>query len=109
MASLKEKMRYSFENTLSSGPVAIIGWLAIVSLLIVLIAGTILFLTGTSYGDDTGWVEAAWNSLMRTFDAGNMADDGAPGDGATPNWVLRAVALTVTIGGIFIVSTLIGT
>lgn len=109
MASLKEKMRYSFENTLSSGPIAIIGWLAIVSLLIVLIAGSILYLTGTSYGDDTGWVEQAWNSLMRTFDAGNMADDGAPGEGAAPNWILRTVALTVTIGGIFIVSTLIGT
>lgn len=109
MASLKEKMRYSFENTLSSGPIAIIGWLAIVSLLIVLIAGTILFITGTSYGDDTGWVEQAWNSLMRTFDAGNMADDGAPGEGTAPNWVLRIVALTVTVGGIFIVSTLIGT
>ena len=109
MASFKEKMRYSFENTLSSGPIAIIGWLAVVSLLIVLIAGSILYLTHTAYGDDSGWVEAAWNSLMRTFDAGNMADDGAPGDGAGPNWVLRTVALTVTIGGIFIVSTLIGT
>lgn len=107
--SFKEKLRYSFENTLSSGPIAIIGWLAIVSLVIVLVAGTILFLTGTAYGDDQTWVEAAWNSLMRTFDAGNMADDGAPGEGSTADWVIRSVALCVTIGGIFIVSTLIGT
>ncbi len=107
--TLKEKLRYSFENTLSSGPVAIIGWLAIVSLCIVLIAGTIVFFTGTAYGDDKTWIEAAWNSLMRTFDAGNMADDGAPGEDTTADWVLRIVALTVTVGGIFIVSTLIGT
>jgi ion channel POLLUX/CASTOR len=107
--SFKEKLRYSFENTLSSGPIAIIGWLAVVSILIVIVAGTILFLTGTAYGEDQGWVEAAWNSLMRTFDAGNMADDGAPGEGSGANWVIRGVALTVTVGGIFIVSTLIGT
>lgn len=107
--SFKEKLRYNFENTLSSGPIAIIGWLAIVSLIIVIVAGTIVFLTGTAYGDDQSWVEAAWNSLMRTFDAGNMADDGAPGENTSPDWVLRSVALTVTIGGIFIVSTLIGT
>lgn len=112
--TFKEKMRYSFENTLSSGPVAIIGWLAIVSLVIVLIAGTVLFLTGTAYGDDQSWVEAAWNSLMRTFDAGNMADDGGPqknddGSITAADWVIRGVALTVTVGGIFIVSTLIGT
>lgn len=102
-------MRYSFENTLSSGPIAIIGWLAIVSVLIVLVAGTVLFFTDTSYGDDKSWIEAAWNSLMRTFDAGNMADDGAPGENSAADWVVRIIALTVTVGGIFIVSTLIGT
>lgn len=109
--SFKEKLRYSFENTLSRGPVAIIGWLAVVSIVIVLVAGTILFLTGTAYGDDQSWVEAAWNSLMRTFDAGNMADDGAPDptNNVTAGWIIRSVALCVTIGGIFIVSTLIGT
>jgi len=107
--TLKEKLRYSFENTLSSGPVAIIGWLAVVSLLIVIVAGTILFFTGNAYGDDKSWIEAAWNSLMRTFDAGNMADDGAPGETTAADWVVRIIALTVTVGGIFIVSTLIGT
>lgn len=109
--SFKEKMRYSFENTLSSGPIAIIGWLAIVSLLIVLIAGTIVYFTGTSYGSEQTWIEAAWNSLMRTFDAGNMADDGAPDpeNKVAVDWIIRSVALIVTIGGIFIVSTLIGT
>lgn len=107
--SLKERLRYSFENTLSSGPIAIIGWLAVVSLFIVLIAGTVMYFTGAAYGDDKSWIEQAWNSLMRTFDAGNMADDGAPGEDSPADWLVRGVALTVTIGGIFIVSTLIGT
>jgi voltage-gated potassium channel Kch len=109
MASMKERMRYSFENTLSSGPIAIIGWLAVVSLLIVLIAGTVLYLGGTTYSGDKNWIEGVWDSIMRAIDTGNMAGDGAPGETTGADWFIRGVALTVTIGGIFIVSTLIGT
>ena len=98
-------LRYHFENTLSAGPIAIIGWLAIVSLAIVLMAAAVVAIFGISFeagaADGTGFIEAAWNLLMRTFDAGNMADDAG--------WPLRIVTLVVTLGGIFIVSTLIGT
>lgn len=100
-----DTLRYRFENTLSAGPIAIIGWLGIVSLLIVVVAAAIVALLGISFDPDardgTGFIEAAWNLLMRTFDAGTMADDAG--------WPLRIVALLVTLGGIFIVSTLIGT
>ncbi len=101
--SLKDKLRYSFENTLSKGTVAIIGWLALVSLFIVSIAATIIALTGIKPddGDQMNFVEAAWQSLMRTLDAGNLAGD--------LGWPIRAVMLTVTLGGIFIISILIGT
>lgn len=100
-----DALRYRFENTLSAGPIAIIGWLAVVSLAIVLLAAVVVALFGISFDpearDGTGFIEAAWNLLMRTFDAGNMADDAG--------WPLRIVTLVVTLGGIFIVSTLIGT
>lgn len=103
--TLADKLRYSFENTLSAGPIAIIGWLAIVSLAIVFLAAIVIAIFGISFDaeaqEGTGFIEAAWNLLMRTFDAGNMADDSG--------WPLRIVTLLVTIGGIFIVSTLIGT
>ena len=39
---IKERIKYEFENTLSKGTIAIIGWLALVSLLIVILAGTII-------------------------------------------------------------------
>ena len=48
----------------------------------------------------SSFLEAFWASLMRTLDAGTM--------GADAGWGFRIVMLLVTIGGIFIVSTLIG-
>lgn len=107
--TFRDKLRYRFENTLSAGPIAIIGWLAVVSIFIVLIAGAVVYFTNETFGGKSSFIEAAWNSLMRTFDAGNMASDGAPGDTTPADWVIRIIALVVTIGGIFIVSTLIGT
>jgi voltage-gated potassium channel Kch len=101
--SLGEKLRYKFENTLSKGASAIMLWLAVVSLLIVIIAASVLAVTGINAPESEGlnFIEAAWQSLMRTFDAGNMAGD--------EGWPLRIIMLLVTIGGIFIVSSLIGT
>jgi voltage-gated potassium channel Kch len=100
--TLGAKLRYSFENTLSKGPIAIIGWLAVLSILIVIIAGFAIALFGVPMGDEKlGFIEASWRSLMRTLDAGNMADDAG--------WGLRIITLLVTAGGIFIISTFIGT
>ena len=62
--------------------------------------GAVWHLVRSGADKGTGYVEAAWNLLMRTFDAGNMADDSG--------WPLRIITLLVTLGGIFIVSTLIG-
>jgi voltage-gated potassium channel Kch len=102
----RDQLRYRFENTLSRGAVAIIGWLALVSLAIVVTAGAILALLHVVQdpadpANTFDFFEGLWHSLMRTLDAGNI--DGDQG------WTLRAVMFVVTIGGIFIVSTLIGT
>ena len=60
-----EKLRYAFENTLSKGTPAIILWLAIISLLIVIIAGAVLAITGISQDENEqlNFIEAAWQSL----------------------------------------------
>ncbi|MEW6467373.1 MAG: NAD-binding protein [Bacteroidota bacterium] len=102
-ASLKERLRYSFENTLSRGTIAIIFWLAVISTLIVIIAGCVIAFAGVKPEDSEqlGFIEAAWQSLMRTLDAGNLAGD--------LGWGYRAIMFCVTIGGIFIISSLIGT
>jgi ion channel POLLUX/CASTOR len=103
--SFREKLRYSFENTLSAGPIAIIGWLAVISIIIVILAALVIAIgdlgTDPETGENASFLEAAWNSLMHSMDAGNLAGD--------TGWPMRIVMLAVTIGGIFIVSILIGT
>jgi voltage-gated potassium channel Kch len=102
----RDKLRYRFENTLSKGPIAIIGWLALLSALIVLLAAVTLALLGigTDPADPAsklGFVEGGWQSLMHAMDPGTLTGDAG--------WALRAPMLVVTLGGIFIVSMLIGT
>jgi hypothetical protein len=89
---------------MSKGTTALIGGLAIVSLLLIILAGFILSFGGRLLAPEgsnpPGFFEAVWLSLMRTLDAGTMGGD--------VGWGFRFVMLLVTIGGILIVSTLIG-
>jgi voltage-gated potassium channel Kch len=100
--SLGTKMRYKFDNLMAKGPVALIGWLGILSLVLVVTAAMILTITGLTQddGETMNFIEAAWKSLMRTLDPGTMGGD--------TGWGFRVIMLGVTLGGIFIVSTLIG-
>jgi len=100
--TLKTRLRYKFDNLMSKGPIALIGWLGILSLLLVVSAGIILTMAGFSQDDSEslGFIEAVWESLMRTLDPGTMGGD--------TGWGYRVTMLGVTLGGIFIVSTLIG-
>ncbi len=102
-ASFKEKLKYAVDNTFSKGPSALILWLGIASLVIVAAAGLIvsaLRVPVNAEGETVDFLEAAWESLMRTFDAGTMGGD--------TEWGFRIIMLFVTIGGIFVISTLIG-
>ena len=102
MSTFKKKLRYAFDNTMSKGPIALIIWLGIISLMVIIFAALILLITGFHQPEEEGlnFMEAAWQSLMRTLDSGTMGGDAG--------WGFRIVMLCVTIGGIFIVSTLIG-
>jgi ion channel POLLUX/CASTOR len=101
--TLRERLRYQFDNLMSRGTPALIGMLFVLSLIIVMIAGAIISITGFVQEGDEGRLsfgEAAWESLMRTLDSGTMGDDTGTG--------FRAIMLFVTLGGIFVVSALIG-
>ena len=100
--TLAERLRYMFDKSMAAGPIALIGWLALISLVLIIAAGLILAITGIAPegGEEMGVLEGSWASLMRTLDAGTMGGDSG--------WAFRGLMLLVTLGGIFIVSALIG-
>ncbi|MEW9529886.1 potassium transporter TrkA [Microbispora sp. NPDC049125] len=100
--SVKERLRYWFDNTMAKGTAALIGWLALVSFtLILVISGLTLWLTPDEASGHEGWPGVLWMTLMRTLSPGKIASD----TGSAP---FLALMLAASLGGIFIVSTLVG-
>ena len=104
--SLRERLAYSFDNSLARGPVVIIAYLALLSIGLIIALATLVWATGVAPaaegGDKPGFVAIAWMALMRTLDSGTMGGD-------TGSWSFLLAMLAVTFGGIFVISTFIGT
>ncbi|CNG71142.1 Uncharacterised protein [Mycobacterium tuberculosis] len=95
-------MRYWFDRTMSKGTPALIGWLGLASVALVVVVATAAVVLAPGDSDENGhWPGMVWRSLLRTLDPGTMGDD----TGTAP---FLALMLVSTIGGIFIVSSLIG-
>src|SRR5512140_2952670 len=100
--AFRDRLRYAFDNSMAKGPIALIGWLALASLIIIVVVAVIVTILGISPGDGEpiNFLEAFWLGLMRTLDAGTMGGD--------TGWGFRLAMFAVTIGGVFVISTLIG-
>lgn len=103
--TLHEKFRYHFENTMSGGPIAVVQWLAIVSMVSVLVLGAIIVILGITGSTEPDaepltFLEGSWKSLMATLDPGTMGGD--------VGWDFRIVRFIATLIGIFLISILIG-
>lgn len=100
-----DKLRYRFDNTLSGGVGPLIGWLALVSSILIAAAAIIVIVADIAPGGEDGAKPAfstmVWSTLMHALDAGTVAGDSG-GIG------YLAAMFVVTLGGIFLVSTLIG-
>jgi voltage-gated potassium channel Kch len=98
----RDRLRYQFDKSMAAGPIALIGWLAVISLVVIVIAGVILAVTGITQegAEPVSFIEGAWESLMRTMDAGTMGGD--------VGWSFRGISFIVTVAGIFVFSALIG-
>ncbi len=96
------RLRYEFDKTMAAGPIALIGWLGLISLAIITVAGAVvsLFSIVPEGDEEISFIEGFWASLMRTLDSGTMGGD--------EGWGFRIVMLLVTLAGIFVVSALIG-
>ncbi|GGO04157.1 lipoprotein [Microbispora rosea subsp. aerata] len=101
-ATVKERLKYWFDNTMARGTVALIGWLALVSLvLIVTVSALTMWVTPEEAVKHHGWPGVLWLSLMHALSPGKVAGD----TGTAP---FLAIMLVASLGGIFIVSILVG-
>jgi len=103
--NLKERWNYWFDNYMSRGTLALIGGLTVISLVIILVMAAVISIGGVALApagstEGLSFMEAAWEGMMRTLDAGTMGGD--------QGWGFRLAMFVVTVGGVFIISTLIG-
>lgn len=100
-----DRLRYQFDNIMSRGTVALIGWLFVLSAVLILFVSLVLVVLGASPGHENGtpltFDEILWMNLMHAMDAGALG-------GSSGSWLFLLLMLITTMGGIFIVSTLIG-
>jgi voltage-gated potassium channel Kch len=98
--SFRKRFNYWFDNTMSRGTIALIGWLFAISATLILAIAFLVWITRIDPGQ-RGFFDLAWASLLRTLDPGTMG-----GDQGGLFFLLSMLA--VTLGGIFVVSLLIG-
>ena len=96
----RQRFNYWFDNTMSRGTIALIGWLFAISALLILAIAFLVWITRIDPGQ-RGFFDLVWASLLRTLDPGTMG-----GDQGGVLFLLSMLA--VTLGGIFVVSLLIG-
>jgi voltage-gated potassium channel Kch len=100
--TFRERARYWFDNTMSRGTVSLIGWLAVVSVaLIAVVAGLTLWLAPAEPDGVGGPGQVLWITLMHALTPSKVASD----KGST---AYMAVMFAGSLGGIFIVSMLVG-
>lgn len=97
--SWRDQVRYAIDEFFARGTIALILGLFAVSVLIIVALALVVWATGV--GEGRPFLELVWMSLLRTLDPGTMgADRGAP--------TFLGAMLLVTLGGIFVISALIG-
>ncbi|GAA3206677.1 CASTOR/POLLUX-related putative ion channel [Nonomuraea helvata] len=100
--TFRERARYWFDNTMSKGTASLIGWLAVVSLtLIVIVAALTLWLAPDEPDGVAGPGHVLWIALMHALTPSKVASD----KGST---AYMAVMFAGSLGGLFIVSMLVG-
>ena len=98
-AGLRARLRYTFDNSLAHGPLALVGWLGVVVLGIILV-GTIVasFVLGDRHVG--GFGAGLWETMVRVLDSSAFEAESA--------WPSRFVALAITMAGILLGGSLIG-
>jgi ion channel POLLUX/CASTOR len=93
-----DRLRYAFDNTLSNGPIALIGWLGLASALLVLVTTVIVRLVE---GPGLRFLVVFWDVLFQALTPNPVPPDAGP-------LPFLLAMLLVTLGSLFMVSILIG-
>lgn len=100
---LLDRLKYAFDNSMARGTSALIAWLGAATGAFLVIASLLVLALGLLPDgvESMSFGEVLWFGLMRTLDAGTMGGDEG-------SWLFKFAMLGITLGGIFIVSILIG-
>ena len=97
--SLKQRFQYKFDQIMSRGTSALMMWLGLLSATLIIVTSVILFLQ-KSIPDKNFW-QLIWGNFLGTLGEGII-------DGDDTNWLYILITLTIILGGLFIVSSLVG-
>ena len=101
---VRARVRYWFDSGLSRGPLVVIGWLLLLTLVVIVVAATadtvFSFVGVNDQEQGLHFYESMWQSLLRVIDPGTFADD--------EEWSSRVLGLIITVIGIFLAGSLIG-
>ncbi|HEX8073655.1 MAG TPA: hypothetical protein VF545_01610 [Thermoleophilaceae bacterium] len=102
--TLRQRVRYAFDNTMARGTSALVLWLmaATAALIVVFTTVVLVFnLAPTESGKRPGTVRQLFDSLLHAIDPGTVAGDEG-------EWQFLLAMLLLTLCGLLIVSALIG-
>lgn len=102
---MRDRARYSFDNSMARGTPALIAWLCVATLGLIVFFTLLVALLGlrtSQDGDVDGFFRELIQSLFHALDPGTVAGDGGG------SWRFLLTMLVLTIAGLFIVSALIG-
>src|SRR5947209_6661446 len=108
VARFHDKFSYWFDATMARGTIALVGWLALISIATIIVATAILLLLGTlnlapagENGVPLDPLSAFWVTFLHAFSAERLGAD-------TGEWPFLLLMLCITLAGIFVLSSLIG-
>jgi hypothetical protein len=103
--TLRQRLRYAFDNTMAKGTPALVAWLGFATAVLVFVFSIIVvagrLAPAAADGSRPGFGRQLFDSLVHAFDSGAFS-----GDWGNVGFFIAMIGLT--IGGLFIVSALIG-
>ncbi|MEV5575902.1 hypothetical protein AB0L06_38190 [Spirillospora sp. NPDC052269] len=95
----RQRLRYRFDNTMTRGTPALIGWLAAVSVALVIALSTLLVVVDDRRPTAPGAAAQIWRNAVHAFDLGDAARGG---------WLHRAGVIGLALAGLFFAGALVG-